>query len=258
MGGEPRFALNLVFFPDDQLPLEVLDEILAGSARTCAEAGVLVVGGHSVRDAEVKFGLSVTGEVAPGRAVDESHRDGRAGARADQGDRHRRDRSGDQEGRRDARGRDGRGDHVDDARSTATRRGSVTRTASPRRPTSPASACSATSATSCAARRSGARIEARRDPAAPRRDRCTCARSCAPRQQGEPRVRRAEHVRWADGTPLARRGATTAERIASCSPRSRATRRPAAACCCARPRIARTRSSTSCALQACPPRRSAS
>lgn len=65
MGGEPRFALNLVFFPDDQLPLSVLDAILAGSARVCAQAGVAVVGGHSVRDAEVKFGLSVTGEVAP-------------------------------------------------------------------------------------------------------------------------------------------------------------------------------------------------
>ncbi|HWU87848.1 MAG TPA: selenide, water dikinase SelD, partial [Kofleriaceae bacterium] len=66
MGGEPRFALNLVFFPDDQLPLEVLDAILAGGARVCAEAGVAVVGGHSVRDPEVKFGLSVTGDVGPG------------------------------------------------------------------------------------------------------------------------------------------------------------------------------------------------
>lgn len=66
MGGEPRFALNLVFFPDDQLPLEVLDAILAGGERMCREAGVLVVGGHTVRDAEVKFGLSVTGDIGPG------------------------------------------------------------------------------------------------------------------------------------------------------------------------------------------------
>jgi selenide,water dikinase len=66
MGGEPRFALNLVFFPDDQLPLEVLDAILAGGARVCAAAGVAIVGGHSVRDPEVKFGLSVTGDVGPG------------------------------------------------------------------------------------------------------------------------------------------------------------------------------------------------
>jgi selenide,water dikinase len=66
MGGEPRFALNLVFFPDDQLPLEILDRILAGGAKVCREAGVAVVGGHTVRDAEVKFGLSVTGDVGPG------------------------------------------------------------------------------------------------------------------------------------------------------------------------------------------------
>jgi selenide,water dikinase len=66
MGGEPRFALNLVFFPDDQLPLDVLDAILAGGARACAEAGVAIVGGHSVRDPELKYGLSVTGEVERG------------------------------------------------------------------------------------------------------------------------------------------------------------------------------------------------
>jgi len=66
MGGEPRFALNLVFFPDDQLPLDVLDAILSGGSRVCAEAGVAVVGGHSVRDPEVKFGLSVTGDVGDG------------------------------------------------------------------------------------------------------------------------------------------------------------------------------------------------
>jgi len=77
MGGEPRFALNLVFFPDDQLPLAVLDEILAAGARTCAEAGVAIVGGHSVRDAEVKYGLSVTGDVAPGELW--SNRSARAG-----------------------------------------------------------------------------------------------------------------------------------------------------------------------------------
>ncbi len=64
MGGEPRFALNLAFFCDDKLPLEVLRLIQAGAAAVCAEAGVAVVGGHTVRDPELKFGLSVTGEVA--------------------------------------------------------------------------------------------------------------------------------------------------------------------------------------------------
>lgn len=63
MGGTPRFALNLMFFPDDQLPLDILADILRGGARACADAGVAMVGGHTVRDPELKYGLSVTGEV---------------------------------------------------------------------------------------------------------------------------------------------------------------------------------------------------
>lgn len=63
MGGVPRFALNLAFFSDEVLPLELLADIQRGAARVCAEAGVAVVGGHTVRDPELKFGLSVTGEV---------------------------------------------------------------------------------------------------------------------------------------------------------------------------------------------------
>jgi len=63
MGGTPRYVLNLAFFPDDALPLSVLREILCGAAEICALAGAPVVGGHTVRDAEPKFGLSVTGEV---------------------------------------------------------------------------------------------------------------------------------------------------------------------------------------------------
>jgi selenide,water dikinase len=77
MGGEPRFALNLVFFPDDQLSLDVLEAILGGAAKTCAAAGVAIVGGHTVRDPEVKFGLSVTGVVAPGAVL--SNRGARPG-----------------------------------------------------------------------------------------------------------------------------------------------------------------------------------
>ncbi|MFY0540291.1 selenide, water dikinase SelD [Nannocystis pusilla] len=64
MGGRPLFALNVVGFPDDKLPLTVLQAILRGAARACARAGVAIVGGHTVRDGELKFGLSVTGEVA--------------------------------------------------------------------------------------------------------------------------------------------------------------------------------------------------
>ena len=63
MGGTPRFVLNLVFFPDDRLPLSVLHAVLRGGARACARANAPVVGGHSVRDPEPKFGLAVTGEV---------------------------------------------------------------------------------------------------------------------------------------------------------------------------------------------------
>jgi selenide,water dikinase len=77
MGGEPRFALNLVFFPDDQLPLEVLHAIMRGGQRVCAEAGVAIVGGHTVRDPEVKYGLSVTGVVDPGAVL--SNRGAKAG-----------------------------------------------------------------------------------------------------------------------------------------------------------------------------------
>jgi selenide,water dikinase len=63
MGGRPLFALNLAFFPDEQLPLEVLRAILRGGARACERMGIAVVGGHTVRNDDIKFGLSVTGEV---------------------------------------------------------------------------------------------------------------------------------------------------------------------------------------------------
>ena len=57
MGGRPLFALNLVFFSDSDLPLEVLHAIMRGGARACADAGVAIVGGHTVRDPEIKYGL---------------------------------------------------------------------------------------------------------------------------------------------------------------------------------------------------------
>ncbi|TWT41798.1 Selenide, water dikinase [Phycisphaerae bacterium RAS1] len=67
MGGEPLTAMNIVGFPDKELDYGVLVEILRGGADAVREAGAVLVGGHSVRDAEVKFGLSVTGRVHPDR-----------------------------------------------------------------------------------------------------------------------------------------------------------------------------------------------
>ena len=69
MGGTPLSALNLVAFPEGDLDLERLHEILEAAHAKVHEAGAVVLGGHSIRDAEVKFGLAVTGTVHPGRIV---------------------------------------------------------------------------------------------------------------------------------------------------------------------------------------------
>jgi selenide, water dikinase len=78
MGGAPLFALNLCCFPDD-VPDGVLAAILEGAAAALGEAGGALLGGHTVRDPELKFGLAVIGEAAPDRLLTN------AGARA--GDR---------------------------------------------------------------------------------------------------------------------------------------------------------------------------
>jgi selenide,water dikinase len=65
MGGRPITALNLVGFPSDQLPLETLQQIIAGALSKVHEAGAVLAGGHSTEDEEPKFGLSVTGVVHP-------------------------------------------------------------------------------------------------------------------------------------------------------------------------------------------------
>jgi selenide,water dikinase len=69
MGARPLFALNLVGFPVGKLPLEVLAEILRGGADAAAEAGVPVLGGHSIDDPEPKYGMAVTGLVHPERIL---------------------------------------------------------------------------------------------------------------------------------------------------------------------------------------------
>ncbi len=67
MGGEPRTALNIACFPQQGVPMEVLGEILRGGLAKAGEAGVVVLGGHTVNDEEIKFGMAVTGVVHPDR-----------------------------------------------------------------------------------------------------------------------------------------------------------------------------------------------
>ena len=69
MGGRPLIALNLVAWNRDELPLELLGEVLSGAAEIAEEAGFLIVGGHSVDDPEPKYGLAVVGEVHPDRIL---------------------------------------------------------------------------------------------------------------------------------------------------------------------------------------------
>ena len=65
MGGQPMTALNIVAFPTSELPLDVLSGILAGGQEKVHEAEALIVGGHTVVDAELKYGLAVTGRAHP-------------------------------------------------------------------------------------------------------------------------------------------------------------------------------------------------
>lgn len=65
MGGTPVTALNIICFPKGSLPLEVLTEILRGGQDKLVEADVALVGGHSVVDPELKYGIAVTGVIDP-------------------------------------------------------------------------------------------------------------------------------------------------------------------------------------------------
>jgi selenide,water dikinase len=79
MGGTPLMAVNLVAFPAAQLPLPVLSAILRGGADKAREAGIQILGGHSIDDPEPKYGLAVVGTVHPERVV--RNRGGRPGDR---------------------------------------------------------------------------------------------------------------------------------------------------------------------------------
>lgn len=69
MGGVPLLAMNLVAFPIQKMDCAILRRILQGGLDTLGEAGALLVGGHSIEDEEIKYGLSVTGTVHPSRLL---------------------------------------------------------------------------------------------------------------------------------------------------------------------------------------------
>jgi len=70
MGGQPKTVLNLVGYPDDKLQgYDWLGRILQGGGERCEQAGAVIVGGHTVRDSEIKFGLAVTGIVHPREVI---------------------------------------------------------------------------------------------------------------------------------------------------------------------------------------------
>ena len=69
MGGKPLTAMNIVCFPQKTMNLSILGEILTGGLEKIHEAGVVLVGGHSIEDEELKYGLSVTGVIHPDRVI---------------------------------------------------------------------------------------------------------------------------------------------------------------------------------------------
>jgi len=73
MGGRPLTALNIVCFPSGDMPIEILSQVLRGGAEKIEEAGAVVVGGHSIKDKELKFGIATAGLIDPTRIITNSH-----------------------------------------------------------------------------------------------------------------------------------------------------------------------------------------
>ena len=69
MGGEPTTALNIVGFPRGRLDLEILADIIRGGSERVRAAGAVVIGGHSIIDEELKYGMAVTGVIHPDRVI---------------------------------------------------------------------------------------------------------------------------------------------------------------------------------------------
>jgi selenide,water dikinase len=72
MGADPIAALNIAAFPKKDLPNEILGEIFRGGASVAKGAGIVIIGGHTIKDAELKYGLSVVGMVHPKEIVQNS------------------------------------------------------------------------------------------------------------------------------------------------------------------------------------------
>ena len=69
MGGKPLFGLNLVGWNNDELPSSMLSEVLAGGLEIAEQAGMAIIGGHTISDPEPKYGMAVTGEVTPDKML---------------------------------------------------------------------------------------------------------------------------------------------------------------------------------------------
>jgi selenide,water dikinase len=69
MGGTPKTAMNLVAFPVKEMDLSILRQIIQGGIDKLAEANVVLIGGHSIEDKELKYGLSVTGVIHPAKVL---------------------------------------------------------------------------------------------------------------------------------------------------------------------------------------------
>jgi selenide,water dikinase len=69
MGGDPITALNIVGFPKGRMEVEILADILRGGVERATEAGAVVIGGHTIIDPELKYGMAVTGIIHPDRVL---------------------------------------------------------------------------------------------------------------------------------------------------------------------------------------------
>ncbi|HEX2261872.1 MAG TPA: selenide, water dikinase SelD, partial [Candidatus Binatia bacterium] len=69
MGGEPKTCMNIVCFPKGKMDIEILGEILRGGADKVKESGAVIIGGHSIIDEEIKYGMAVTGVIHPDKIL---------------------------------------------------------------------------------------------------------------------------------------------------------------------------------------------